>query len=124
MRSNTYYKKESRELRKIGQVFLNDTQYTMKQRLDNWKNFLEEFFIERDKILMKSFKEKNGFEATDDDSKRKLIDTVFYEHCHRYPKDDYEREYYNYSHMVDRHLMRIGWKPFQSLSIKQFLQFL
>lgn len=124
MKSATYYRKEFSKLRQIGKTFMNDTEYTVKQRLQNWKKFLEEFFIERDKILMNTFREKNGFEATDDDAKRQLIDTLFYEHTNRYPRDDYERDYYNYSNEIDRQLMRIGWKPFQEVTTDLLLKYL
>lgn len=90
---------------------MNDTQYTIHERIENWKAYLQEFYAEREKILMRVFRERNGFDATDDDAKRNLIDTLYFDVFHRYPRDDEERNRYCSSAIVDRLLMKIGWKP-------------
>ena len=90
---------------------MNDTQYPIHERVENWKSYLKEFYREREQEMMRNFHERNGFEAWDDDAKRQLIDTMYFETFQRYPRDDYERNRYTFSQQTDRQLMRVGWKP-------------
>jgi hypothetical protein len=90
---------------------MNDTQYPIHKRIENWKAYLKEFYIEREQEMMRLFRERNGFEAWDDDAKRQLIDMMYFEAFHRYPQDDDERDRCVFSQQVDRQLMRVGWRP-------------
>jgi len=113
MRIQYYLRSEHRALQSVGKIIMNDTTYTLTERMENWKEYLKEYYMERDIQLMRIFRERNGFDAIDDEAKRQLIDPMFYDTFHRYPYDDYERNRYTFSQQVDRHLMRIGWKPFE-----------
>lgn len=103
--------REKKLLHMIGMAFLNDASLPINIRVYKYRGFLREYRNERVKIQMKRFREINGFDPTDDDAKRKLVDELYYEVFQKYPKDDDERNKYTYSHRRIMNMMMIGWKP-------------
>jgi hypothetical protein len=75
--------------------------------------FLDEVAYHKEKQMMIQFREKNGFDATDDDAKRALLYEICNEIYHDYPPTDEERN--EIIQMGDStewtDMMRIGWQP-------------
>jgi len=103
-------KRESEKLLEIGREYIKDDSVPVPRRINNWRIFLREYRKEKEKIEMEQFQEINGFAATDDDAKRKLINELFCEIMQRYPKDDDERNEYTYVRNKNG-MMKIGWRP-------------
>jgi len=104
------YRREKKMLENIGYSIIADPSFPVPKRIDNWRTYLREYRQEKNKIMMKLFKEINGFEATDDNAKRALIDELHVEIFKRLPKDDDERNQYTWSRETP--MMKIGWKPY------------
>jgi hypothetical protein len=103
------YRQEKKMLENIGYSIVADLSVPVARRIDNWRKYLREYRQEKTKIMMKLFKEINGFEATDDNAKRALIDELHVEIFKRLPKDDDERNQYTWSRETP--MMKIGWRP-------------
>jgi hypothetical protein len=103
--------REKKMLHTIGISFMNDASLPINTRIYKYRGFLREYRNERIKAQMERFREVNGFDPTDDDAKRKLVDELYYEVFQRYPKDDDERNKYTYSYRRIMNMMMIGWKP-------------
>jgi len=75
--------------------------------------FLDEVAYYKEQQMMIQFREKNGFDATDDDAKRALLYEICNEIYHLYPTTDEERN--EIIQMGDStewtDMMRIGWCP-------------
>jgi len=95
---------------KMGIEFLKDSTVPISTRIHNYREFLRDFRKEKQKRKMRKFREINGFDATDDDAKRKIVDELFYEVFQRYPVDDEERNEYTHS-SSNMGIMKIGWRP-------------
>lgn len=61
---------------------------------------------------MKQFRLRNGFDATDDDAKRALIDEVYAEANLPLPATDEERNEVFEEDDEWINMMRIGWRPY------------
>jgi hypothetical protein len=102
-------RREKKLIMEAGRAYLNDDSMTVSKRIHAFQQFLREFRVEKEKLTMQYFKEQNGFEATDDDSKRSLVDRLFRKACGSSPKDDEERNLYISASYGS--IMKIGWKP-------------
>jgi hypothetical protein len=103
-------KSEKDAIMKIGLSYLEDTTCSISRRIHNFRVFLRKQRIEKEKNAMIKFKAENGFEATDDVAKRKVVDSLFYSVYQRYPVDDTERNEYTYTG-TSLNIMKIGWRP-------------
>lgn len=102
-------RREKKLIMEAGHAYMNDDSMTIPKRIYMFQQFLREFRREKEKLTMKYFKEQNGFEATDDDSKRALVDHMIQKVRGTSPKSDEERnEYISASY---GHIMKIGWTP-------------
>ena len=102
-------RREKKLIMEAGRAYLNDDSMPVYKRIHAFQQFLREFRVEKEKLTMKYFKERNGFEATDDDAKRSLVDRLFQKARGSCPKDDDERNEY-ISASYDS-IMKIGWTP-------------
>jgi hypothetical protein len=75
--------------------------------------FLDEVAYHKEKQMMIQFREKNGFDATDDDAKRALIHELCKELSHDCPTTDEERNKLLESDYATEwtDMMQIGWQP-------------
>jgi hypothetical protein len=75
--------------------------------------FLDEVAYHKEKQMMAQFREKNGFDATDDDAKRALLYEICNEIDYPYPTTDEERnEIIQMDDLTEwTDMMRIGWQP-------------
>jgi hypothetical protein len=75
--------------------------------------FLDEVAYHKEKQMMIQFREKNGFDAIDDNAKRALLYEICNQIDYPYPTTDEERN--EIIQMGDStewtDMMRIGWKP-------------
>ena len=102
-------RREKKLVMEVGHIYLNDDSMPVYKRIHAFQQFLREFRVEKEKLMMQHFKEQNGFEATDDDSKRALVDRLFRKACGSSPKDDEERNLYISASYGS--IMKIGWTP-------------
>jgi len=102
-------RREKKLVREVGRIYLNDASMPVSKRIHAFQKFLREFRVEKEKLTMQLFKEQNGFEATDDDAKRSLVDGLFHNIHGSYPKDDEERN--SYISASYGSIMKIGWTP-------------
>jgi len=91
--------------------YLNDSAYPVPERVTRWRAFLHEVYTERERLLRTQFYQLNGFDATDDKAKRRVIDAVSLKMTGRQPTTDQERDRLTYCKHPLRPLMWIGWKP-------------
>ena len=80
-------------------------------RIARAHEFIRDYYTEKERIQMKRFLKQNGFEATDDDKKRELIDALHFEIRGTYPKNDTERNKWCRASTDDYKLFYIGWRP-------------
>ena len=92
-----------------GSHYLQNTMYPVSTRIKLFRVWFREYREEKQRLQMEQFYQLNGFEATDDDAKRALIDEVHYEVTGRYPADDEERNLYTKSRNTP--MMQVGWEP-------------
>jgi hypothetical protein len=102
-------RREKKLIMEAGHAYLNDDSMPVSKRIRAFQQFLREFRVEKEKLTMKYFKEQNGFEATDDDSKRALVDRLIQKAHGSSPKDDEERN--SYVSASYGSIMKIGWTP-------------
>jgi len=102
-------RREKKLVREVGRIYLNDDSMPVYKRIHAFQQFLREFRVEKEKLTMQYFKEQNGFEATDDDAKRALVDRLFQKARGSSPKDDEERN--SYISASYGSIMKIGWTP-------------
>ena len=102
-------RREKKLIMEAGRAYLNDDSMTVSKRIHAFQQFLREFRVEKEKLTMQHFKEQNGFEATDDDSKRALVDRMVRKARGSSPKDDEERN--SYISASYGSIMKIGWEP-------------
>jgi hypothetical protein len=102
-------RREKKLIMETGHIYLNDASMPVSKRIHAFQKFLREFRVEKEKLTMQHFKEQNGFEATDDDAKRTLVDGLFHKLHGSYPKDDEERN--SYISASYGSIMKIGWTP-------------
>jgi len=101
--------RENHALLHIGVQTLSNTAVPLSTRIKSWRTYLRDYRRASEQIMMEQFKEKNGFDAEDDDAKRALVDGLYYEVFQTYPKGDMERNEYTKSH-EGLDIMRIGWR--------------
>ena len=92
-----------------GLTYMKDYSLSVSDRINKLRIFLREYDKEKEQADREKFLKINGFDATDDDAKRALVDELFLVYAQRYPKDDWERN--EYTHSPHTELMRIGWRP-------------
>ena len=102
-------RREKKLIMEAGRAYLNDDSMPVSKRIYMFQQFLREFRVEKEKLAMECFKKQNGFEATDDDSKRALVDSMIRKERGSRPKDDEERN--SYISASYGSIMKIGWKP-------------
>jgi hypothetical protein len=102
-------KKEYKRILAVGTLFLQDTALPVAQRIRLLREWFREYREEKQRLQMEQFRKINGFEATDDETKRAIIDEVHYEVTGRYPADDKERNLYTKAR--NTLLMQVGWRP-------------
>ena len=102
-------KKEYKRILAVGTLFLQDTALPVAQRIRLLREWFREYREEKQRLQMEQFRKINGFEATDDETKRAIIDEVHYEVTGRYPADDKERNLYTKARNTP--LMQVGWRP-------------
>ena len=102
-------RREDQYIMKNGLIYLNDLSLSVSKRIANLRIFLREYYEEKERVNREQFRIINGFDATDDDAKRAVVDELFLVVFQRYPKDDHERNDYTYSPITN--MMRIGWRP-------------
>lgn len=102
-------RREKKLIMEAGRSYLNDNSMSVSKRIYAFQQFLREFHREKERLTMVYFKEKNGFEATDDDAKRALVDGMIRKaHCLPAKDDEERNEYIPATHGS---IMKIGWKP-------------
>ena len=102
-------RREKKLIMEAGRAYLNDESMPVSKRIYTFQQFLREFRREKERMTMQYFKEQNGFEATDDNAKRSLVDRLVRKVRGTNPKDDEERnEYISASYGS---IMKIGWMP-------------
>jgi hypothetical protein len=102
-------RREKKLIMEAGRAYLNDYSMPVSKRIHAFQQFLREFHVEKEKLTMKHFKEQNGFEATDDDAKRALVDSMIRKARGSNPKNDEERN--SYISASYGSIMKIGWEP-------------
>jgi len=102
-------RREKKLIMEAGRAYLSDDSMPVSKRIHAFQQFLREFRVEKEKLTMELFKEKNGFEATDDVAKRSLVDHLYRKICGRNPKDDEERN--SCIPASYGSIMKIGWTP-------------
>lgn len=102
-------RREKKLIMEAGRAYLSDASMSVSKRIHAFRQFLREFRVEKEKLTMQHFKEQNGFEATDDDSKRALVDRLIQKARCQPAKDDEERNLYISASYGS--IMKIGWKP-------------
>lgn len=93
----------------VGSQLLKDPALPVAQRIQLFRTWFREYREEKQRLQMEHFYQVNGFEATDDEAKRALIDEAHYEVTGRYPADDKERNLYTKSRNTP--MMQVGWEP-------------
>jgi hypothetical protein len=102
-------RKEYKRILIAGTHLLQNTSIPVSKRIKLLREWFREYREEKQRLQMEQFRELNGFLATDDDSKRALIDEVHYEVMGRYPVDDKERNLYTKARNTP--MMQVGWQP-------------
>lgn len=102
-------RREKKLIMEAGRAYLNDDSMSVSKRIYAFQQFLREFRVEKEKLAMEYFKKQNGFEATDDNAKRALVDSMIRKARGTNPKDDEERN--SYISASYGSIMKIGWKP-------------
>lgn len=102
-------RRENKLIMEAGRGYLTDESMPVSKRIYTFQQFLREFRREKEQLAMMHFKEKNGFEATDDNAKRALVDRLYRKICGSRPKDDEERNTCIPASYGS--IMKIGWMP-------------
>ena len=102
-------RREKKLIMEAGRIYLNDETMSVSKRVQALQQFIHEFQQEKERLSMVHFKETNGFEATDDNAKRSLVDKLYRKICGSHPKDDAERNACIPASYGS--IMKIGWTP-------------
>jgi len=102
-------RREKKLIMEAGRAYLNDESMPIPKRVYRFQKFLGEFHREKEQLAMKYFKEQNGFDATDNESKRALVDDLYRKIRGTSPKDDEERNACIPASYGS--IMKIGWTP-------------
>ena len=93
----------------VGRIFLEYGYEDLQQQLKEYMDRIQSY---KEQLVMKQFQERNGFEATDDEAKRALIDEMCHTLQHPLPATDEERnQIIESDSSLWMEMMKVGWRP-------------